>query len=307
MDKILITGGAGFIGSNLSNRLFRMGQKVYVIDDLSKGKKEFLDSGIELIVAKVESEKAASSIRKIKPGFIVHLAADSSLTSSLKDPQSDLKKNLLPIVPLLDVSREIKIEKFIFASSAAVFGTASKIPVDESCDKRPLSPYGLSKLTCEYYLEYMNRHFNLPYTTLRFANVYGRNQNATTEGGVVAIFLSKVLSNRVPVIYGDGEQTRDFIYVEDVIDAIISSISSKISGDFNVGTAKETTINRLLEIICKALGEKVSAKYKVRQEFGVSQNALSYKKIEIQLKWKPKTELEKGIKRTIDFMVNKTR
>lgn len=302
MNKILITGGAGFIGSNLSNRLFGMGEKVYVIDDLSKGKKEFLENGIDLITAKIESKEAANSIRKIKPEFIIHLAAESSLAESLKNPRTDLQKNLFPIVPLLDISREIKIKKFIFASSAAIFGKIDRLPIDESCKKQPLSPYGLSKLACEYYLEYINRRFNIPYTTLRFANVYGRNQNSTTEGGVVAIFISKILSNTTPVIYGDGEQTRDFIYVEDVVNAIISSLLSKVSGDFNVGTAKETSINHLLKIICEATGKRVSAKYEIGQEFGVVKNALSYKKIEIQLKWKPKIELENGIRQTIDFM-----
>ncbi len=249
-SKIAVTGGAGFIGSNLANKLNSLGQKVYVIDDLSRGKREFLDNGIDLVVAKVESKKTESFLRKIKPEYIVHLAAESSLAKSMKDPGSDLEKNLFPIVPLLDISREIKIKKFVFASSAAVFGITNRLPVDESCRKEPLSPYGLSKLTCEYYLEYINRHFNLPYTTLRFANVYGPNQNSTAEGGVVAIFISKVLSGGVPVIYGDGAQTRDFIYVEDTVDAIIASLLSDTSGDFNVGTAKETSINQLLEVIC---------------------------------------------------------
>jgi UDP-glucose 4-epimerase len=300
--RVLVTGGAGFIGSNLANKLSSNGQKVYVVDDLSRGKKEFLDKGIDLITAKIESKEATSSIRKIKPGFIVHLAAELNLAESLKNPQADLQKNLFPILPLLDVSREVKIKKFIFASSAAVFGVTNKLPVDEFCKKQPLSPYGLSKLTCEYYLEYINRHFNLPYATLRFANVYGPNQNSTAEGGVVAIFISKVLSGSMPIIYGDGEQTRDFIYVEDAVDAIIASLLSQVSGDFNVGTTKETTINQLFEIICKVTRKKVSAKYETEQEFGVAKNALSYKKIESQLKWKPKIKLENGIKQTIDFM-----
>lgn len=305
--KVVITGGAGFIGSNLANKLNSLGKKVFVIDDLSRGKKEYLASGIDLVVAKAESKKAESSLRKIKPDYIVHLAAESSLAKSIRDPRSDLEKNLFPIVPLLDISREIKIKKFVFASSAAVFGITNKLPIDESGGKEPLSPYGLSKLTCEYYLEYINRHFNLPYATLRFANVYGPNQNSTAEGGVVAIFISKVLSDSVPVIYSDGEQTRDFIYVEDTVDAIIASLLSKMSGDFNVGTAKETSINQLLEVICETTKKRASAKYGIGQGFGVNKSALSYKKIESQLKWKPKVELKEGIRLTIDFINNKAR
>ena len=305
-NKIVITGGAGFIGSNLANKLNDLGQKVFVIDDLSKGKKEFLDNGINLVVAKVQSKQAATTLRKIKPDFVVHLAAQSSLAKSLKDPQSDFGKNLFPIVPLLDLSREIKVNKFVFASSAAVFGITDKLPISESDRKEPLSPYGLSKLTCEHYLEFVNRHFNLPYTTLRFANVYGPNQNSTAEGGVVAIFISEVLSGISPVIYGDGKQTRDFIYVEDTTDAIITSLLSDISGDFNVGTARETSINQLLEIICEATGVKVLGHHETGHEFGTAKNALSYEKIESHLNWKPRTTLEDGIRLTLKYFNEKS-
>lgn len=306
MNKILVTGGAGFIGSNLSNRLLETGQKVYVIDNLSKGKIEFLKNGVELIIEDISSKKASALVKKIKPEYIVHLAAESNLAKSYKNPKKDLENNFFPIVQLVEISKEIEIKKFIFASSAAVFGNTTNIPILETFLKEPSSPYGVSKLCAEYYLYFASQKYNLPYITLRFANVYGKNQNSTAEGGVVAIFVSNVLRGNKVIIFGNGKQTRDFIYVEDVVDAIIASLKSNNVGDYNVGTSKETTVNDLLEIVMKTVGQKIPVEYKKNNDFGVMKNALSCKKISKQLKWKPKTTLESGIKMTIGYFKTET-
>lgn len=298
MNKILITGGAGFIGSNLANHLNRLGEKVYVLDNLSSGKKEHLEKNIELKIADVASQEAIHFIKSVKPDFLIHFAAKSSLQQSFENPRLDLENNFFPIVNLVAVSREIKVKKFIFSSSSAVYGRSNNIPVMENSRKEPFSPYGISKLCSEYYLFFAYQKFNLPYITLRFSNVYGKNQSSNTESGVVAIFLSNIIKSRPSTILGNGDQTRDFIYIADVIDAIVKSLKSNTIGEFNVGTSKETSINKLASLINQVTGSKVPFNHNKNRDFGVLRNALSYSKIEKELKWKPKTKLEDGIKFT---------
>jgi len=301
MSKVVITGGAGFIGSNLANYLCGHGKKVYVIDNLSNGKKEYLGKDIELKIADVASKEAVNFIKKVRPDFLVHFAALSNVQQSLENPRVDLKENFFPIINLVKVSLDIKVKKFIFSSSAAVYGKSNSVPISEDHKKQPCSPYGISKLCSEYYVSFANKKFNLPYITLRLGNVYGKNQNSGTEGGVVAIFLSNAIKDKTSTVFGNGEQTRDFIYIDDVIDAITKSLNSNIIGEFNVGTSKETSINNLANLINQTAGSKIPLNHNQSRDPGVSKNALSYLKIEKELGWKPKTNLEDGIKSTAKY------
>ena len=203
--KIIVTGGAGFIGSNLSNTLFNLGHKIYVIDDLSKGKEQYLQAGVDLIKTDVSSKKSINIIKKIGPDFIIHLAAQTNLTASWKNPEKDIRNNMFPLVPILDVARDIKVKNFLFSSSAAVFGETDKLPINESAQKQPTSIYGTNKIVSEYYIQYFSKRYNFPFIILRFANVYGKNQDTTAEGGVVAIFISQILRGQKPTIHGNGK------------------------------------------------------------------------------------------------------
>ncbi len=304
MSKVLITGGAGFIGSNLANHLSSVGEKVYVVDNLSNGNKKYLKKNVELKIADVTSKESTNFIKKVKPDFLVHLAARSNLQQSFESPKLDLENNFFPIVNLVGISKDIKVKKFIFSSSAAVYGKSNDIPIREEQKKGPLSPYGISKLCSEYYLFFANQKFNLPFVSLRFSNVYGQNQNSNTEGGVVAIFVSNALLGKPLTIFGNGSQTRDFIYIADVMDAILKSFNANIIGNFNVGTSKETSINKLAALISQTTGTRLPFKYVQDHDFGVSRNALSCLKIEKELNWKPKTPLEDGIKLTVKHFKN---
>lgn len=300
MNKILITGGAGFIGSNLSNYLLDLGEKVYVVDNLTNGKKEFLKKGIDLKVASIQSKEATAYVKSIKPEYIIHLAAKSSLELSFKNAESDLKANFFPIIGLVDLAKQIKVKKFIFSSSAAVYGNIKKLPISEDAKKQPVSPYGISKLAAEYYLIYANNKYDLPYNILRFSNVYGPNQNYQTEGGVIAIFIAAILAKKSINIFGNGQQTRDFIYIDDVIKAIKRSLESDITGDFNVSTSEETAIKDLAKILINKTEGKSEIRYQKQHAFGVSRNSLSYSKTAQELNWSPKVKLETGLHLTID-------
>src|SRR3990167_7552314 len=242
MKKILVTGGAGFIGSHLVDRLIKSGYKTIVADNLSRGKLENVNAKADFEKTDITSKKITDLIKKIKPDVIYHFAAQSNIGQSLKDPQKDISINFLATQTLLDQAKVLKIKKIIFASSAAVYAESKKMPIKEEDLKEPISLYGVSKLCSEYLLRNYHKIHGLPYASLRFANVYGPRQDMSAEGGVVAILIDKILKNDQATIFGDGTQTRDFIYVSDVVKACLLSLRNDVLGEFNIGTAQETPI-----------------------------------------------------------------
>jgi len=301
MKKILITGGAGFIGSHLVDRLIKEGHKTIVADDLSRGKLENVNAKADFEKTDITSGKFLELIKKIKPDVIYHFAAQSDIGQSLKDPQKDISINFLATQSLLEQAKVLKVKKIIFASSAAVYAELKKLPIDEEDIKEPISLYGVSKLLSEYLLRNYYKIHGLPYASLRFANVYGPRQDMSAEGGVVAIFIDKILKNYQTIIFGDGRQTRDFIYVSDVVDACILSLKDNVIGEFNIGTANETSIVGLYERLLELSGARDNKKFKKRSFLEVGRNSLSFRKFKNATRWEPKVNLKDGLKRIFDY------
>ena len=237
---------------------------------------------------------------KFKADAIFHFAAQSDIGQSLKDPQKDISINFLATQTLLDQAKVLKIKKIIFASSAAVYAESKKMPIKEEDLKEPISLYGVSKLCSEYLLRNYHKIHGLPYASLRFANVYGPRQNTSAEGGVVAIFIDKILKADKAIIFGDGTQTRDFIYVSDVVDACLLSLSYKVAGEFNIGTATETSIRGLYERLLKLSGAQDNIKFEKRKFLEVGRNSLFSEKFKKSTGWKPKVSIREGLKKTFD-------
>jgi len=298
--KILITGGAGFIGSCLADRLIEKGFKVVVVDDLSSGKKENINKQAKFYKKDICNPDVSKIFKKEKPKIVFHLAAKINLQESLEDPAKDLKTNVFGTINVLENCKKYNVKKIIFASSCAVYGEA-KIPVSEKSLPKPLFPYGINKLCAEKYLDYYHSFFNLPFIALRFSNVYGPRQNSKGESGVVAVFCDKLISGKTAVIYGSGFQTRDFIFVKDAVNALIAAKNSRKTGVFNIGTGKENSVNNVFLKISKILGAKTKAKRKKFKQKDQNRSLLDVSLAKKELKWKPEYSFEEGIKKTLDW------
>ena len=242
-----------------------------------------------------------SLIKRIKPDLVFHLAAQTSISISVKNPRKDLEVNLLGTLNVLKSLTKIKIKKILFSSSAAVYASSTKYPIKENFPKNPFSAYGISKLSAEILVSNWAKDHSIPHSNLRFANVYGERQDSSAEGGVISIFINKLLKGEQITIYQDGEQTRDFIYVEDVISAMEKCLNQKETGTFNVATAKETSINKLLDILEKISLKKGKRVYSKRQYLEVKRSVLSYQKLSRATSFTPRVGLEEGLLKTYNF------
>lgn len=305
IPKVMITGGAGFIGSTLANELSQKGYTTIVIDNLKKGKKENLSPGVKFKKADICDKYFPQLLKAIRPDCIFHLAAQSSLSESIKNPTEDFSINFTPIIEILKTAKEIKLKKLIFSSSAAVYGISNHLPTKEEEFKNPISIYGLSKLSSEYYINYFSNLFKIPAIILRYANVYGPKQDFSAEGGVVAIFAKRMVKKEHIIIFGTGEQTRDFIEVSDIISANILALEKDILGDFNVGTGIETSVNQLFVIMGKISGQKQTKKTDSKEAYGVSRSSLFPGKLKSHTNWRPKITLENGLKNTYKYFESK--
>jgi len=304
--KILVTGGAGFIGSHLVDRLIKEGHQVAVIDNLSTGKKENLNPKAKFYKIDICSPQISQIFKKEKPEIVFHFAAQIDLRKSVEDPLKDAEINILGSLNILENCRKFKIKKFIFASTGgAIYGDTEIVPTPEDYPEFPLSPYGIEKLTIDKYLNYYHEVFGLPYVSLRLANVYGPRQNSKGEAGVVAIFCDKMLSGGQPVINGTGIQTRDFVFVDDVIEANVLAMKSKKSGVFNVGTAKETDINTIFRKLKKLTGASCRKIHGPEKAGEQKRSCLNYSKAKKELKWQPKYDLDEGLKQTVNWFKDK--
>ncbi len=300
--KIVVTGGAGFIGSHLVDAFIAAGHEVFVIDDLSSGNKANLNPKAKLYSMDLLDPKIPALIAEIHPDALNHHAAQMDVRRSVADPMFDARVNILGFINLLEAGKQSGLEKVIFASSGgAIYGEQEKFPAPEDHPKRPASPYGVSKLTGENYLAYYHATFHIPYVALRYANVYGPRQNFKGEAGVIAIFIDQLLSGKTPMIHGDGKQTRDFVYVGDVVAANLTALDAPYVGGINIGTGVETDLVTLYDKICRQVGSKVAAIHGAAKDGEQRRSSLDCAFARKILNWSPKISLDEGLGNTVAY------
>jgi UDP-glucose 4-epimerase len=299
--NIIVTGGAGFIASHIVDALVAEGHRVAVLDNLSTGKRSHLNAAAQFIQADIISPGAAALFREFKPEAVIHHAAQIDVQTSLKQPLVDAQINILGTVAMLELCRELGVRKFVYASSAAVYGAPQYLPVDERHPLRPLSFYGISKHAPEHYIEAFSALYGIDYTILRYANVYGIRQDPKGEGGVVSIFVDRLLNGRTPVIYGDGEQTRDFIYVKDTVTANLAALRKTGPGLYNISRNEQTTVNELLRTMCGLMDRAFAPEYREPRPGDIVHSRLDNRAAIEELGWKPEYGLYEGLKETCDY------
>ena len=305
MSKILVTGGAGFIGSTLVDKLINEGNEVVVIDDLSSGKKSYINPQAKFYELDICSPKVAKMFAKEKFDFVYHLAAQIDVRKSVASPEYDNRINVLGGLNIIENCRQNQVKKIIFSSTGgAIYGEAEEIPTPETYFTYPLSPYGIHKLTLEKYLNYYHQVYGLNYTVLRFANVYGPRQFKGGEAGVIALFIENAVKGAESLQFGDGQQTRDFVYVDDVVHGLFLALEIDCCGEINIGSEIETNLLDIRRDIEKALGEPMKIKELPGKLGEQRRSCLSYQRAKTVLNWAPQVTLEEGIKRTIAWTKN---
>jgi UDP-glucose 4-epimerase len=299
-DKVVVTGGAGFIGSHLVDRLISMGYDVLVIDNLLSGSEENLNKKAEFLKKDICDHDIDALVKKHSPSFIFHLAAQIDVRKSLKDPLWDEDINIKGTLNLLEAATKAKIRKFIFASTGgAIYGEAKF--ADEELLPKPLSPYGVAKLSCEHYLRVYSEWKNVPFTSLRYGNVYGPRQDPNGEAGVVAIFCSQLIEEKRPILYGYGSMIRDYIYVSEVVEANILSMDRGDGSIYNIGMGKPTTVLELFSALKEISGKDIEPELAEARKGEISEVYLNCEKAKKELGWAPKVNLEEGLKETFKW------
>jgi UDP-glucose 4-epimerase len=301
--KILITGGAGFIGSHIVDRLVQEGYEVVVVDNLSTGKRKNVNRAARFYRCDIRSRWWLERVfRRERPAIVSHHAAQMDVRRSVLDPKFDAEVNILGMLNVLRHSIKYGVRKTIFASSGgAVYGEPESLPVAESHPIRPTSPYGISKAVGDEYLRYFRDADGLDYVSLRYGNVYGPRQDPSGEAGVVGIFAQKMLRGEQPIINGNGRQTRDFIYVDDVVEANMVAISRAAHGIYNVGTGKETTINELFAMLAGLINPSVREVHGPEKRGEQMRIALDASRLNRELDWESKISLKDGLARTVEY------
>jgi UDP-glucose 4-epimerase len=300
--KIVVTGGAGFIASHIVDAYIQLNHEVYIIDDLSTGQTRNLNSRAQVYNLDIADPKAGRLIAEIKPHVLNHHAAQMDVRRSVADPTFDARVNIIGFINLLEAGKDAGVKRVIFSSSGgAVYGDREPIPATEAHETLPLSPYGVSKLTGELYLGYYSVAFGLPYVALRYANVYGPRQSTKGEAGVVAIFIAQLLAGKSPVINGDGKQTRDYVFVGDVVRANVAALDSQFVGAINIGTGKETDVVTLCELLRQGVGSPVKAVHGPAKPGEQRRSCLETSLASAVLGWRPEVALDEGLVRTIAY------
>jgi len=300
--RILVTGGAGFIGSHVADACLKAGHDVVVIDDLCGGHRDNVPQGARLEEIDIRSPAAAALVASEQPEVLIHHAAQMSVTRSVEEPAYDADVNVLGMINLLEAGRSAGLKRVVFASSGGtVYGESDKLPFDESLPTHPVCPYGVSKLSGEHYLFYYHRVYGIHYVTLRYANVYGPRQDPHGEAGVVAIFSKRLLAGQNVKIFGDGSQTRDYTYVGDVVRANMAALESDFVGPVNIGTGIETNVNDLYSIIKDAVGGPGEARHAEPREGELKRSVLDASFARQALGWQPQADLREGLTATVDF------
>lgn len=323
--SILVTGGAGFIGSNLVDGLLAAGHQVVVVDNLSSGKREHLNGKARFYELDIGDPELDEVFAREHIDLVDHHAAQIDVRHSVADPQGDARTNILGLLNILECCRRHGVQGVAFASSGGVvYGEPSKLPATETFPKGPLSPYGVSKLASEFYLCYYAQVMGIPYVTLRYGNVYGPRQDPHGEAGVVAIFGEKLLRGETPVIYGDGDQVRDYVFVGDVVRANLLALQclrvpagGRGSGSaapggcaindfaFNIGTGQGASVNELFALLKEITGFQGEATHEPERTGELRRIFLDANKAKEHLGWEPEVSLREGLRRTVAYLAGK--
>ncbi|MGH3765502.1 MAG: NAD-dependent epimerase/dehydratase family protein [Pseudonocardiaceae bacterium] len=298
--RALVTGGAGFVGSHLVDRLIADGHRVAVLDDLSAGRRDRIPSDVELHVVNVVNASAVTDlVTTYQPEVIYHLAAQISVRHSVADPVADATTNTMGTLSLLDAATTANARLILASTGGAMYGDGVPLPTPETCLPATRAPYGISKYCAEQYLTLFNRLHAGHHVALRLANVYGPRQDPHGEAGVIAIFCGQVARGEAPTIYGDGKQTRDYIYVDDVVDAFVAA-AGYAGGEavFNIGTGTETAVIDLLDVINAAAGTAMEPNFASARAGESRHVALDCARAAAELDWAPRTSIEAGIRHT---------
>lgn len=301
MKKVLVTGGAGFIGSHVVEALVHEHYDVVVVDDLSTGNPRNVPSNVRLYNLAVESPGLADVFERERPSFVIHQAAQASVQGSMRDPVRDAHVNILGTVNLLSLCARYSVEKIIYASSAAVYGNPASLPLRETDPVNPVSFYALSKYTAEQYIKQFAKTHGLKYVILRYSNVYGPRQNLSGEAGVVSIFIDRLLKQQPIEIYGDGNQTRDFVFVRDVARANVSALNFGDNSVVNISSNDQVTINMLTSILAELTNSRTEPLYLPRRPGDIQHSQLANVLAMETLNWQPLYSLWDGLRETVDF------
>jgi UDP-glucose 4-epimerase len=309
--RVLVTGGAGFIASHVADAYLARGNQVWVLDDLSSGRRENVPKGATFVQMDVADPGVRDLFREVRFDVVNHHAAQIDVRSSVADPMNDARINLMGLLNLTEGALEVGTQRFVYVSSGGVvYGEPDKRPTPETAPKAPLSPYGVSKLAGEHYLYYYRCIRGLDYFALRYSNVYGPRQDPHGEAGVVAIFCNRLLDGRALTVFGDGEQTRDYVFVGDVVRANMAATEVTIGGAeargldgvaFNVGTGIETSVNKLADLLERVSERRVGRDHQDARPGELRHSSLNASRF-AQRGWQPVTTLEDGLKQTFDHI-----
>ena len=296
--RSIVTGGAGFIGSHVAEALVERGDDVFVVDDLSTGARENVPLGAELVEADIR-EPLVPLFGEIRPDACYHLAAQIDVRVSVERPDFDADVNVIGTIRVAEAARRSGTPTVFSSSGGAIYGDVER-PAKESDERRPIAPYGTSKLAGEEYLSTYNRLYGTRYCSLRYANVYGPRQSPYGEAGVVAIFLGRLAEGERPTIYGDGRQTRDYVYVADVVEATLAALGHP--GVFNVGTSIETPVVELYDLCRRVAGAEVEAEHAPERLGELQRSAVDVSLAASELNWRPRTNLDDGVRATWEWL-----
>ena len=301
--KVLVTGGAGFIGSHVVDALISAGYEVVVVDDLSTGNLANLNPGATFYQVDIRSQQLAEVFEKERPDYVDHHAAQMDVRRSIADPLFDAEVNVIGSINLIECCRRYGVKRLIYISTGgAVYGEPEYLPCDEAHPVNPICPYGASKHTVEHYLYMYKQNYGLDYIVLRYPNVYGPRQDPHGEAGVVAIFTGQMLAGGQVVINGDGEQQRDFVYVEDCAQANLMAMTSQNANQiYNLGYGQGTTVNEIFTTLKNITGYQLAATHGAAKVGETRQIYLDATKAQKELGWKPTVDLEEGLQRTADY------
>lgn len=300
--KVLVTGGAGFVASHIVDRLINDGNEVVIVDDLSTGSDNNLNPEAKFYKMDVRSPELASVFEAEKPDYVSHHAGQVLVARSLREPMHDCWVNIEGGINVIHLSQKYGVKKIIYASTGgALYGEPVYLPVDEEHPVNPLAPYGASKHTVEHYLYMYGVNCGLNYTVLRYANIYGPRQNPHGEAGVIAIFIQRMLDGESVKIFGDGTATRDYAYVDDVVDANMLALKKGDRGLYNLGSNRETSVNEIFDLLKAEFEYPLEPIREPKRAGEVYRICLTNDKAKAELGWTPKVELEEGIRRTVKY------